>query len=92
MEDSPHRGSERRHPSDGSRRAPLQTSASHVQRRLGCEGARTLQLGSPFDHARQMTLHVDATMCDPRDDGYFLARTPRDKRDLVTLLIWQLYL
>lgn len=38
--------------------------------RLGCDDARTLLLGSPFDHAAQVELHVDATMPDPRDERY----------------------
>ncbi len=42
----------------------------HTARRLGCDDARTLQLGSPFDFARQATLIVDRHMPDPRDPGY----------------------
>jgi len=42
----------------------------HTLSRLGCDGARTLALGSPFDHAAQVTLHVDASMPDPRDPRY----------------------
>lgn len=38
---------------------------AHFTRRVGCEGAPTLQLGSPFDHARQMTVHIDRTMPQP---------------------------
>lgn len=40
---------------------------AHIQSRLGCEAADTLQLGSPFDHAAQMELHIDRTM--PRPEG-----------------------
>ncbi|MCH2160755.1 MAG: ATP-dependent DNA helicase [Phycisphaerales bacterium] len=43
---------------------------SLVQGRLGCETAKTLQLGSPFDHARQMRVLVDPRMPDPRDETY----------------------
>lgn len=46
--------------------------------RLGCEGARTIQVGSPFDYARQVELYVDRTMPDPRDaDVYAEALVPR---------------
>ena len=43
---------------------------SHVSSRLGCESAETLQLGSPFDHARQMRVLVDRTMPQPGDSKY----------------------
>jgi len=42
-----------------------ETAFAHFATRTGCEGADTLQLGSPFDHARQMQVHVDATMPAP---------------------------
>ncbi len=45
----------------------------HVRSRLGLlddEAVQTLQLGSPFDHASQVELHVDRTMPDPRNDRY----------------------
>ncbi len=42
----------------------------HTLTRLGCDGARTLALGGPFDHAAQVTLHVDGSMPDPRDPRY----------------------
>lgn len=38
--------------------------------RLGCDDARSLLLGSPFDHANQVELIVERSMPDPRDDGY----------------------
>lgn len=37
-----------------------ETAFSHTLARLGCEGAKTVQLGSPFDYARQVELYVDA--------------------------------
>lgn len=40
---------------------------AHIQSRLGCQAADTLQLGSPFDHAAQMELHIDRSM--PRPEG-----------------------
>lgn len=42
-----------------------ETAFAHTISRLGCEGATTLQLGSPFDHASQVELHVDRTMPQP---------------------------
>jgi ATP-dependent DNA helicase DinG len=50
---------------------------SHVAGRLGCEPARTLQLGSPFTYARQMRVLVDADMCDPRHPEYARRLWPR---------------
>jgi ATP-dependent DNA helicase DinG len=38
---------------------------AHIASRLGCEGAATLLLGSPFEYARQVTLHIDKTMPSP---------------------------
>jgi ATP-dependent DNA helicase DinG len=43
-----------------------ETAFAHVMERLGCVGASTLQLGSPFDYARQVELFVDLSMPDPR--------------------------
>lgn len=40
-----------------------------VMSRLGCVGARTLLLGSPFDYARQMEVFVDRAAPDPGDRG-----------------------
>lgn len=42
-----------------------ETAFAHTISRLGCEGATTLQLGSPFDHASQVELHIDRTMPEP---------------------------
>ncbi|MGO8676895.1 MAG: ATP-dependent DNA helicase [Limisphaerales bacterium] len=39
-------------------------------RRVGAEGAALLQVGTPFDYARQMKLYVPAKMPDPREEGY----------------------
>jgi ATP-dependent DNA helicase DinG len=36
-----------------------------VKDRLGLEGSATLQVGSPFDYARQVTLHIERAMPDP---------------------------
>lgn len=43
---------------------------AHIKGRLGCADADTLSLGSPFDHASQVELHVDPTMPDPRAREY----------------------
>lgn len=42
-----------------------ETAFAHAMSRLGCEGARTLQLGSPFDHAAQVEVFVDRSMPNP---------------------------
>jgi ATP-dependent DNA helicase DinG len=38
----------------------------HTLSRLGCEGARTVQMGSPFDYASQVELFVDTTVPNPQ--------------------------
>jgi len=48
---------------------------SYFAKRVGGEEAHQLQLGSPFDHERQMKVYVAGKMPDPRDDKY--------KRELV---------
>jgi ATP-dependent DNA helicase DinG len=54
--------------SGGSREGPESANAfGHTMARLGCEGAGTLQLGSPFDHASQVELYVERSM--PRPEG-----------------------
>ncbi len=50
---------------------------SHLAGRLGCEGAQTLQLGSPFDHAAQMEVIVDRSMPPPSHANYAEAMMPR---------------
>jgi ATP-dependent DNA helicase DinG len=42
----------------------------YVARRVGGESARQVQVGSPFDYATQMRVHVVSKMPDPRDSGY----------------------
>lgn len=42
-----------------------ETAFSHTLSRLGAEGARTLQLGSPFEHARQVEVFVDTSVPSP---------------------------
>ena len=55
---------------------------SHVTRRIGCVAADTLQLGSPFDHAAQMEVHVDRTMPPPNHPDYVDALVPRILRHI----------
>lgn len=43
---------------------------AHVQSRLGCDGAPSISLGSPYDFARLVRVYVDSSMPDPRDRGY----------------------
>lgn len=52
-------------------------SFEHMARRLGCEGAESLSLGSPFDYARQVELIVDASMPEPRSRDYLEALAER---------------
>jgi ATP-dependent DNA helicase DinG len=53
-----------------------ETAFVHAMARLGCEGAQTLQLGSPFDYARQVEFFVERDGKakrggDEADDDYF---------------------
>ena len=45
----------------------------YIKARLGCEGARTVLLGSPFDYERQATLYVESDLPEP-NDPLFLRR------------------
>jgi ATP-dependent DNA helicase DinG len=47
-----------------------ETAFGHAIARLGCEGAKTLQLGSPFDHAAQTTLYIDRCVPHQRHPRY----------------------
>lgn len=51
---------------DGEVGESAETAFAHTLSRLGCEGARTLQLGSPFDHPKQVELYVDLKVQSPR--------------------------
>ncbi|MEM9165446.1 MAG: helicase C-terminal domain-containing protein [Planctomycetota bacterium] len=42
-----------------------ETAFAHAINRLGCDHARVLQLGSPFDHASQVRLIVDTGLAAP---------------------------
>jgi ATP-dependent DNA helicase DinG len=54
--------------------APARTKSdpfTHIRSRLGCQEAKALQLGSPFDYARQAELIVDRTMPEPKAPDFF---------------------
>ena len=55
-----------------------ETAFAHVMTRLGCEGAATLQLGSPFDYARQVEVFIDRSM--PRPGGGLRRKPPHPTR------------
>ena len=43
---------------------------AYFARRVGCEAATQLQVGTPFDYERQMKLFAVKKMPDPREAGY----------------------
>ncbi|MFN0067083.1 MAG: ATP-dependent DNA helicase [Limisphaerales bacterium] len=63
----------------GTRRAPVaglrapRAGLGYFVRRVGADAAEALQLGSPFDFARQMQVKLVNKMPDPRDPGYAAA-------------------
>lgn len=54
---------------------------AHAMSRLGCVGAATLLLGSPFEYARQVEVYVDRSMPRPERGGG--ARRPDEGRRTV---------
>ncbi len=42
----------------------------HITRRLGCESARTLALGSPFDYANAVELIIETELPEPSDPAF----------------------
>lgn len=42
----------------------------YFRERVGADDAEAVQIGSPFDYARQMRIHVVRKMPDPRAEGY----------------------
>ena len=50
-------------------RAP-ETALAYFAKRVGCESATQLQVGTPYDYERQMTLFTVKKMPDPRETGY----------------------
>ena len=49
---------------------PPRAALDYFVRRVGAERAEQLQVGTPFDYARQMKLYLVGKMPDPRDAGY----------------------
>jgi ATP-dependent DNA helicase DinG len=47
-----------------------QAGLNYFARRVGCESATMLQVGTPFDYERQMKLLAVKKMPDPREAGY----------------------
>jgi ATP-dependent DNA helicase DinG len=47
----------------------LPQAFGHIAERLGIDAARTVTLGSPFDHARQAEVFIDRSIPDPRGGG-----------------------
>ena len=43
---------------------------SYFRNRVGAGGCCAVQIGSPFDYKKQMTLHLVKKMPEPRDPGY----------------------
>ena len=50
-------------------RAP-DSALAYFARRVGCESATQLQVGTPYDYERQMKLFTVKKMPDPREHGY----------------------
>jgi len=48
----------------------------HLRRRVGCDAAATLQLGSPFRYDQQAVLRVAGGLPEPSDPNYFGAMGP----------------
>jgi ATP-dependent DNA helicase DinG len=53
-------------PQPATRNSPL----NYFAKRVGCESATKLQVGTPFDYERQMKLFTVKKMPDPREAGY----------------------
>ncbi len=54
----------------GPKTAGSQRGLGYFARRVGCESATMLQVGTPFDYERQMKLYVTKKIPDPREAGY----------------------
>ena len=62
-----------RHEAAGARTKPTAHSPqplAYFAKRVGCESATQLRVGTPFDYERQMKLFVAKKMPDPREHGY----------------------
>ena len=53
-----------------SSRSRDQSGLEYFSKRVGCESATRLQVGTPFDYERQMKLFAVKKMPDPREPGY----------------------
>ncbi|HEX4349298.1 MAG TPA: helicase C-terminal domain-containing protein [Verrucomicrobiae bacterium] len=51
-------------------RAGAAPGLNYFAKRVGCESAAQLQVGTPFDYERQMKLFAVKKMPDPREHGY----------------------
>jgi ATP-dependent DNA helicase DinG len=49
---------------------PSTSPLNYFAKRVGCESATQLQVGTPFDYERQMKLFTVKKMPDPREAGY----------------------
>jgi ATP-dependent DNA helicase DinG len=61
------------HEARGTRQKPQAQSPkplAYFSKRVGCEMATQLQVGTPFDYDRQMKLFTVKKMPDPREHGY----------------------
>lgn len=50
---------------------------AHLKRRLGCEDAQTLLLGSPYDYTQQAELIIHADLPEPNDKQFITQMCPR---------------
>lgn len=50
---------------------------AHIRSRLGCDDARSLQLGSPFDYEKQAELLIEHTLPDPSSPKFLEHACPR---------------
>jgi len=46
------------------------TNMNYFRNRVGATECRAVQIGSPFDYKKQMTMHLVQKMPEPRDPGY----------------------
>jgi Rad3-related DNA helicase/REP element-mobilizing transposase RayT len=65
-------GEKQKHGRDAHATEMRDPAFAYIKSRLGAEGARTLQLGSPFDYANQATLYVESDLPEPSDTTRFL--------------------
>ncbi len=57
-------------PNSRTKSIAKQSGLNYFARRVGCESATQLQVGTPFDYERQMKLFTVKKMPDPREAGY----------------------